>query len=136
MKNLLATIMLSAAVLASAVPARAADSKEDRIAATKEYLKAVPVTGMAGDLTSELMNTVPPEQQAMAAEVLKKALDPKFLESVTLMAMPKHFTTDEIKAMTRFYASPEGASILRKYGAYMADIMPAVQSRIMTILAP
>jgi hypothetical protein len=136
MKNLLAIIMLSAAVLMSAVPALAADSKDDRIAATRDYLKAVPVTAMAGDLTSELMNAVPPEQQAMAAEVLKKALDPEFLESVTLAAMPKHFTTDEIKAMTRFYSSPEGASIMRKYGAYMADIMPAVQSRIMTILAP
>lgn len=136
MKNLLSIIMLSAAVLASALPLLAADSKEERIAATKEYLKAVPVTGMAEDLTNEMMKSVPEEQQEMAAEVLKKALDPKFLESITLMAMPRHFTTDEIKAMTKFYASPEGASIMRKYGTYVADIMPAVQSRIMTTLAP
>ena len=48
----------------------------------------------------------------------------------------KNFTTEEIKALTRFCASPEGASIMKKYGAYMADVMPEVQSRIMTILVP
>lgn len=136
MKHLLSILLLSAALLASAVPTHAADTKDDRIAATRAYLKAVPPENMAKDLTTEILKTVPPEQQAMAAETLKKALNPKFLESVTLTAMPKHFTTDEIKALTKFYTSAEGASIMKKFGAYMADIMPAVQSRIMSTLAP
>jgi len=136
MKNLLPILLLSAALLASAVPTHASDTKNDRIAATKEYLKAIPVENMAQGLTAEILKSVAPEQQAKAAETLKNALDPKFLEFVILLAMPKHFTTDEIKALTKFYASPEGASIMKKYGAYMADVLPAVQSRIMTILMP
>jgi len=136
MKNLLSILLLSAALLASAAPTHAADTKNDRIAATREYLKAIPAENMVKDLTSEILKTVPPEQQTMAVETLKKALDPAFLESVILIALPKHFTADEIKALTRFYTSPEGASIMKKYGAFMADIMPAVQSRIMSILVP
>ena len=136
MKNLLSILLLATAILASAVQVQAADTKDDRIAATREYLKAVPVEGLASDLTAEMMKNVPEEQRTKVAEVLKKALEPKFLESITLMAMPKHFTADEIKALTRFYASPEGASVMSKLGAYTADIMPALQSRIMSILAP
>jgi hypothetical protein len=136
MKNLFSILVLAAAILTFTVPTHAADTKNDRIAATREYLKVVPVEKMAKDLTSEMLKTVPQEQQEMAAEVFKKALDSTFLESIMLTAMPKHFTTDEIKALTRFYASPEGASVMSKLGAYTADMMPAIQSRIMSILAP
>jgi len=136
MKNLFSILVLVAVILTFTGPTRAADTKNDRIAATRDYLKVVPVEKLARDLTIEILKTVPQEQQEMAEEVLKKALDSAFLESITLMAMPKHFTADEIKALTRFYASPEGASVMSKLGAYTADIMPALQSRIMSILAP
>ncbi|MBC7962325.1 MAG: DUF2059 domain-containing protein [Steroidobacteraceae bacterium] len=67
---------------------------------------------------------------------MKKALDPKFLESITLETMPNHFTTKEIRAMSKFYSSPEGASILKKFGGYMAAIMLAIQNQIMKAIQP
>lgn len=111
--------------------ATVADSNEDRVMATKDYLKVVPVENMAHDMLAEMMKNIPQEQQSEAEAVLKQALEPEFLESITLETMPKHFTTKEIKAMSKFYSSPEGVSILKKFGGYMADIMPAIQNQVM-----
>jgi hypothetical protein len=114
----------------------AGDTPEERATATRNYLKAVPVNSMVQDLTSEMLKSVPPEQKVEIEALLKKALDPKFLEALTLETMPKHFTTKEINAMATFYATPEGASIMKKFGAYMADIMPAIQTQVIEALQP
>jgi len=45
-------------------------------------------------------------------------------------AMVKHFTTDELKALADFYGSPVGKSAMQKFGAYMADVMPAIQAEM------
>ena len=39
-------------------------------------------------------------------------------------------TVDELNAMPEFYSSTHGASAMRKFGAYMADVMPAVQEEV------
>ena len=91
---------------------------------------------MVNDLTSEMLKTVPPEQRPDVDAVLKKALDAKFLEKLTLDSMPKHFSEKEIRAMSKFYGTPEGASIMKKFGAYMADIMPAIQNQVIEALQP
>jgi hypothetical protein len=45
-------------------------------------------------------------------------------------AMIKHFTTDELKALADFYGSPVGKSVMQKFGAYMAELMPTMQAEI------
>ena len=45
-------------------------------------------------------------------------------------AMVKHFTTEELKALADFYGSPVGKSAMQKFGAYMADVMPAIQAEM------
>ena len=50
-------------------------------------------------------------------------------------AMVKNFTTEELKALADFYGSPVGKSAMKKFGAYMADIMPVVQPEIMKAAA-
>ena len=41
------------------------------------------------------------------------------------------FTTDELKALADFYGSPVGKSAMQKFGAYMADVMPAMQAEML-----
>ena len=57
------------------------------------------------------------------------------LTKASMDAMVKNFTTDELKALADFYGSPIGKSAMQKVGAYMADIMPAVQAEIMKAAA-
>jgi hypothetical protein len=44
--------------------------------------------------------------------------------------MVRHFTVRELNALTDFYGSPEGRSAMKKFGAYMADVMPAIQQEM------
>jgi hypothetical protein len=45
--------------------------------------------------------------------------------------MVKHFTTEELKALADFLRFPVGKSAMQKFGAYMADIMPTMETEIM-----
>ena len=42
----------------------------------------------------------------------------------------KNFTVGELNAMTAFYGSPEGQSASKKFGPYMAGIMPQIQQEV------
>jgi hypothetical protein len=47
-----------------------------------------------------------------------------------LASMAKHFTVDELNALADFYGSREGRSAMKKFGAYMADIMPVIEQEM------
>jgi hypothetical protein len=52
------------------------------------------------------------------------------LETATRASLVRHFTVDELNAMAEFYSSLHGARAMRKFGAYMAGVMPAVQEEM------
>ena len=54
--------------------------------------------------------------------------------NITLKALVKHFTLSELKAMSAFYGSPEGRAIHKKFGDYMADVMPQVNQEVVAAL--
>ena len=49
---------------------------------------------------------------------------------IILKALVKHFTVNEIKAMTAFYSSPEGKSIRQKMMPIWAEVMPQVNQEL------
>ena len=49
---------------------------------------------------------------------------------ITLNALAKNFTVGELNAMVAFYGSPEGKSASKKFGPYMAEVMPQIQQEI------
>ena len=48
--------------------------------------------------------------------------------------MAKHFTTEELNALAEFYGSPQGQSIMNKFGAYMADTQIIIIQEISTAM--
>ena len=74
---------------------------------------------------------VPPAEREKFKAVLTSSLDVDALTRAMTDAMVKHFTTEELRALADFYGSPVGKSAMKKFGAYMADVMPALQSEIM-----
>jgi hypothetical protein len=52
------------------------------------------------------------------------------LEKAATEAMVKHFTVREINALADFHGSPEGRSVMKMFGAYMAEVMPATQREV------
>lgn len=68
--------------------------------------------------------SAPPEARAEVAALFKKHLRYDTLEGLALAAMMKHFTTQELDALAKFYGSAEGKSAMAKFGPYMADVLP------------
>ena len=107
-----------------------ADTPANRRVAAQRYLKAVPATDLVADTVERVAGQLPEERREEFKKALVKVVKAERLENITLEALVKHFTVKEIDALAAFYGSPEGRSITKKFGAYLADVMPAIQEEL------
>jgi hypothetical protein len=131
---LLALALIAACGQQKTAPAKApsADNPENRQAAAKQYLEIAPPQELLHDMTAGVSERLPeklrqPFAQVIASQSLKDAV-----YQVDLKALVKHFTPNELQAMTAFYSTPEGKSIRQKYSAYMAEVIGGTNMEIMT----
>ena len=110
------------------------DTPANRLAAAKRYLKAVPPMEMVWETLSQLANQIPEERREEFKKALTQVVTSERIEKITLDAITKHFTVREIDALSAFYGSPEGRSITKKFTAYMADVMPAIQKELADVI--
>ena len=106
------------------------DTKEARIQAAERYLAAVPISQLFEDTFREMSKSLPEAIREGFIVQMRIVVRADILEAATRASLIRHFTVDELNAMTEFYSSPHGASAMRKFGAYMADVMPAVQKEM------
>ena len=106
------------------------DTKEARIQAAERYLAAVPISQLLEDTFREMSKSLPEAIREGFIAQMRIVVRADILEAATRASLVRHFTVDELNAMTEFYSSPHGASAMRKFGAYMADVMPAVQEEM------
>jgi hypothetical protein len=109
----------------------ATDTPETRRQEAERYLQAVPPKALFGDMAEKMATSLPEDQRASFKQMMTKELDIVALTKAMTDAMVKHFTTDELKALADFYGSPVGKSAMQKFGAYMAEVMPAIQSEVL-----
>lgn len=107
------------------------DNPENRRKEAERYLRSTPPKDLFADVADKMAVNVPPDQRQKFKESLTSSLDVDALTKAMTDAMVKHFTTEELKALADFYGSPVGRSAMKKFGAYMADVMPALQAEIM-----
>jgi hypothetical protein len=108
----------------------AQDTADKRAQAADRYLHVVPMQKMLDDMFSEMSKQMPPEQRDEIVAKLRAGIRVDMLERIAKDAMIKVFTAEELNALADFYASPNGASAMKKFGAYMSLIMPALQSEL------
>jgi hypothetical protein len=121
-------------VLPAAGAAQSPDTLEARQQAVRRHLAAVPIEGMLDDMINTLAGQIPEARRPEFIDLMKKMIVPDTVRAMTMEAMPRHFTVAEIEAMTTFYGSPEGKSIMKKFGPYMGDLMPRVQAEVLRAL--
>jgi len=90
----------------------------------------VPPAEMVADTVDRVAAQLPEERRKEFKKALSKVVSSERIEALTLQAVTKHFTVKEINALAAFYGSPEGRSITKKFGDYMADVMPAIQEEL------
>ena len=108
----------------------AEDSKEARTQAAERYLAVVPISQLLDDTFREMSKSLPEVIREGFVAQMRIVVRADVLEAATRASLVRHFTVDELNAMAEFYSSPHGASAMRKFGAYMADVMPAVQEEM------
>ncbi len=111
--------------------------KEEAIAKTKaieRYLEAVPTKVMMDDMVLKIAKTMPKEEQVDFINFMTKQFNFKLLETTMKKSMQKHFTLKEIDYMVATSLSPEGKSVMKKMGDYMADLMPIIEVEVVRIL--
>src|SRR3982751_6059040 len=121
------TLLVSAVVLVIGVGsgfAAGPDTPETRRQEAERYLKAVPPTSLFEDMAEKMSANLPPDQRAQFKTMMTSDLDISALTKAMSDAMVKHFTTEELKALADFYASPLGELGAEKLGAYIGGFMP------------
>ena len=131
---------LIVAILALSFPAYAADSSpvdtpQSRKEAAERYAQASDLPKMMGDMTENMARTLPPEKREGFKKLLMKHVRIEALSDAMVASMVRNFTTRELNALADFYGSPEGRSAMSKFGAYMADVMPAIQAEMRRAVA-
>ncbi len=133
---ILLILVLAAACSQQAAPPQTgtpvADNEQNRMAAAKEYLKIDQPQELLQEMTAGVAGHLPqqfhkPFETVISSQALKDAV-----YQVALKALVKDFSTNEIKAMTAFYSTPEGRIILRKERAYKAEVFSGINTELMT----
>ena len=109
----------------------ATDTSETRRREAERYLQVSPPKALFDDMAEKVAANLPPDQREQFKQLMTQQLDIAALTKAMMDAMVKNFTTDELKALADFYGSPVSKSAMQKFGTYMADVMPVVQSEIM-----
>ncbi|MEJ2034338.1 MAG: DUF2059 domain-containing protein [Deltaproteobacteria bacterium] len=109
---------------------RTADTPENRLEAARAYQRVSPLKVTLDDAIKELATQLAPDQRSDFIQFMRMKISSEAVEQKAVQAMANHFTVREIRALTKFYSSPEGRAINEKYGDYMNDLMPVIQSQL------
>ena len=85
---------------------------------------------MMRDAIDKTSENLPEGQREPFMEFMTKYIRLNVLERAAVSSMVRHFTVRELNALADFYGSPEGRSAMKKFGSYMADVMPVIQQEI------
>jgi hypothetical protein len=113
----------------------ATDTPETRRREAERYLQVSPPKALFEDMADKMAASLPADQREQFKKVMTTEVDIAALSKAMTDAMVKNFTTEELKALADFYGSPVGKSAMKKFGAYMADIMPVMQAEILKAAA-
>jgi hypothetical protein len=106
------------------------DNPENRVAAAKKCIEAMPPKDMLQGLAGRIAPNMPEKDRKAFMEVMGSAELEKATSRIMEEGLAKNFTAGELAAMTAFYGSPEGKSAAKKFGPYMTGIMPQIQQEI------
>lgn len=72
--------------------------------------------------------------QARTTEIVRKTLSWQEMRPLYVDVYKKTFTSQDVKAISKFYESPAGSSLLDKTPALMQNLMAAIQQKIIPMM--
>ena len=107
------------------------DTIKNRKLEANRYLAVMSPKDMFNDMVQKMSAQMPVKEQQIFDGLMTKHIDLDKMTSIIRDSMVKTFTAEELQALANFYGSPVGRSAMKKFGQYMADAMPQIQSLMM-----
>src|SRR5919201_269643 len=121
LKSLVAFFVLALATCPSAMAIE--DTLENRSAQADHLIESSASRAFIERAIEDVAASLPADRRALLEAMVTKHLD---FEKVLRATMVKHFTPDELKALSN--GSPVGRPALSKVRDYVADLMQAMQA--------
>jgi uncharacterized protein len=121
-KRILFFVVLSLSV---ALVTNAQDTcPKEKTDAINEYMMVNSIDDLMDQMLAEIIKKIPKENHDVFTKIWESAFDKIEMKRAMSSAMCKNFSIGEIKALTQFYGSPEGKSVMKKMPQYMTELMP------------
>lgn len=125
----------SLTVLVACGKAPIQDTPKAREELTEQYFQLVPMKQMMNDVAVQVAASMPEDKRDDFVAFLTKEVRLDVVEKSAKESFAKHMTTGEIEAYIEFMKKPEGQSAMNKMKFYLADVMPVIQTEVMTAVA-
>jgi hypothetical protein len=106
------------------------DNPENRTTLANRYLEAMPIKIMLRGIARREVHRFPEKDQKPFMEIMESPEIEKETHRLMLDGLVKTFTVGELNAMVTFYSSPDGQSALKKFGPFIAAVMPQIQEKV------
>jgi len=122
----LVLIAFTLPVMAEEKPEIVTDTSPAHLELAKQYAAAVPIDDEIKEAVEQMSSRILTDQRVLFRSIADKNIDYAALRKASEDAIAKTFTSDELKVMVKFFASPEGQSARKKMPTYQALVQPAV----------
>lgn len=112
----------------------AGDTDAERLEAAKRYAEVSNFPKMMRDMTESAVKVMPEKEGKAFRKFMQSLQSDDSIEKMVVVLMAKHFSTEELDALSRFYGSRTGQQVLGKLGPYMADLNVAMQHYMLEAL--
>jgi hypothetical protein len=117
--------------IGSPIPAFAMDdTPQNRAQEAARYMQAVLPEGAANDMAINIAQSLPENQRAAFLAGMQKNINMAGIKTAAQAGLVKVFSADELKALADFYSEPLAKASMAKMGAYMSEVMPAIEKEV------
>jgi hypothetical protein len=106
------------------------DSPSNRRIEAERYLEATPPQALFEDMAEQMAYNLAPSERKNFKDLIMKHLDLEALTAAFKKALVDNFTAEELGALADFYGTEVGKSAMKKFGTYMADVMPSIDTEM------
>jgi uncharacterized protein len=111
------------------------DTPATRLAAAEKYYATLDIAKLMDQVLAKDAASLSQDNREQARVLVREHFHYQELTKVSLQALVKIFNTKELNAMAAFYGSAEGQSVISKYPAYLAEVMPAIVAQVRRTMA-
>jgi hypothetical protein len=123
-------LLISVICLVLVFPATAGtlpDTPENRQAAAQTYIQYAAFEELVQNVIAAFALKMPESQRKDFIDKMKWNVRVDTIEKTAVDSLVRHFSVEELTALTEFAGSPQGRGVMKKFGAYMSDLMQDVQ---------